>query len=125
MFQRPPESKSLLRSFSTEKRPLSRHVFCFNSLDYDSDFRYERSPLSAVKSFDAAERVIYIGTFSKSIGAGLRLGYVIVPPQLIQPTVAAKALANSGHPWLDQAVMAEFPSTTRSATAPTRSRKKR
>jgi GntR family transcriptional regulator/MocR family aminotransferase len=76
--------------------------------DYDSDFRYERSPLSAVKSFDTAERVIYIGTFSKSIGAGLRLGYVIVPPQLAQAATAAKALINNGHPWLDQAVMAEF-----------------
>jgi GntR family transcriptional regulator/MocR family aminotransferase len=76
--------------------------------DYDSDFRYEVSPLSAVKSFDSAERVIYIGTFSKSIGAGLRLGYVIVPPQLVQAATAAKALINNGHPWLDQAVMAEF-----------------
>ena len=76
--------------------------------DYDSDFRYERSPLTAVKSFDTPERVIYIGTFSKSIGAGLRLGYVVVPPQLVHATVAAKALTNNGHPWLDQAVMAEF-----------------
>jgi GntR family transcriptional regulator/MocR family aminotransferase len=76
--------------------------------DYDSDFRYERSPLSAVKSFDTTERVIYIGTFSKSIGAGLRLGYMIVPPQLAPASIAAKALMNNGHPWLDQAVMAEF-----------------
>jgi GntR family transcriptional regulator/MocR family aminotransferase len=76
--------------------------------DYDSDFRYERSPLSAVKSFDTTERVIYIGTFSKSIGAGLRLGYMVVPPQLARASIAAKALMNNGHPWLDQAVMAEF-----------------
>ncbi len=76
--------------------------------DYDSDFRYERSPLSAVKAFDSAERVIYIGTFSKSIGAGLRLGYVILPPQLREAAIAAKSLLNNGHPWLDQAVMAEF-----------------
>ncbi len=76
--------------------------------DYDSDFRYERSPLSAVKAFDTVERVIYIGTFSKSIGAGLRLGYVILPPQLLEAAVAAKSLLNNGHPWLDQAVMAEF-----------------
>ena len=76
--------------------------------DYDSDFRYERAPLSAVKAFDTAERVIYIGTFSKSIGAGLRLGYVILPPQLLEAAIAAKSLLNNGHPWLDQAVMAEF-----------------
>lgn len=76
--------------------------------DYDSDFRYEISPLSAVKAFDTAERVIYIGTFSKSIGAGLRLGYVILPPQLQEAAIAAKSLLNNGHPWLDQAVMAAF-----------------
>jgi GntR family transcriptional regulator/MocR family aminotransferase len=52
--------------------------------------------------------VIYLGTFSKSIGAGLRLGYMIVPPQLVPASIAAKALMNNGHPWLDQAVMAEF-----------------
>jgi GntR family transcriptional regulator/MocR family aminotransferase len=76
--------------------------------DYDSDFRYERSPLSAVKAFDTAERVIYVGTFSKSIGAGLRLGYLIVPDRLIPAAIAAKSVLNNGHPWLDQAVMAEF-----------------
>jgi GntR family transcriptional regulator/MocR family aminotransferase len=76
--------------------------------DYDSDFRYELAPLPSVKSFDLSERVIYIGTFSKSIGAGLRLGYVIVPRRLVDVAVIAKSLINAGHPWLDQAVMAEF-----------------
>jgi GntR family transcriptional regulator/MocR family aminotransferase len=52
--------------------------------------------------------VIYLGTFSKSMGAGLRLGYLIVPPQLIEPARTVKALLDNGHPWLDQAAMAEF-----------------
>ncbi|MDD2877499.1 MAG: PLP-dependent aminotransferase family protein [Acidiphilium sp.] len=76
--------------------------------DYDSDFRYDHSPLPAVKALDTAERVIYLGTFSKSIGAGLRLGYAVVPPQLVRGATAAKALANNGHPWLEQAIMAAF-----------------
>jgi len=52
--------------------------------------------------------VIYLGTFSKSMGAGLRLGYLVVPPQLIEPARTVKALLDNGHPWLDQAAMAEF-----------------
>ena len=76
--------------------------------DYDSDFRYRDSPLPALKALDRADRVIYLGTFSKSIGAGLRLGYMVVPSRLAGATVAAIALAGNGHPWLEQAVVAEF-----------------
>jgi GntR family transcriptional regulator/MocR family aminotransferase len=76
--------------------------------DYDSDFRYEGSPLGALGSLDRADTTIYLGTFSKSIGAGLRLGYVVFPPQLVDAAVAAKALLDNGHPWLEQAAAAEF-----------------
>jgi GntR family transcriptional regulator/MocR family aminotransferase len=76
--------------------------------DYDSDFRYEGSPLGALGSLDRANTTIYLGTFSKSIGAGLRLGYVVFPPQLVDAAVAAKALLDNGHPWLEQAAAAEF-----------------
>jgi GntR family transcriptional regulator/MocR family aminotransferase len=76
--------------------------------DYDSDFRYHSSPLPALKALDRHDRVIYLGTFSKSIGPGLRLGYVVVPEHLGQPARRLKALMNNGHPWLDQAVVAEF-----------------
>ena len=51
--------------------------------DYDGDFRYQGSPLMALAALDRSERVIYLATFSKSLGAGLRLGYVIVPPGLV------------------------------------------
>jgi GntR family transcriptional regulator/MocR family aminotransferase len=51
---------------------------------------------------------MYLGTFSKSMGAGLRLGYLVVPKTLIPAARAAKALLNNGHAWLDQATMAEF-----------------
>jgi GntR family transcriptional regulator/MocR family aminotransferase len=76
--------------------------------DYDSDFRYHSSPLLALKALDHHHRVIYLGTFSKSIGPGLRLGYVVVPEHLVEPARRLKALMNNGHPWLDQAVVAAF-----------------
>ena len=62
----------------------------------------------ALKALDRHDRVIYLGTFSKSIGPGLRLGYVVVPAHLGEPARRLKALMNNGHPWLDQAVVAEF-----------------
>ena len=46
--------------------------------DYDCDFRYEGSPLPAIAAL-APDCTIYLGTFSKSLGAGLRLGYMVVP----------------------------------------------
>jgi GntR family transcriptional regulator/MocR family aminotransferase len=76
--------------------------------DYDSDFRYEGSPLVALSSLDRANTTIYLGTFSKSIGAGLRLGFVVFPPPLAAAAVSAKALLDNGHPWLEQAAAAEF-----------------
>lgn len=76
--------------------------------DYDGDFRYQGSPLTALQGLDTNQRVLYTTTFSKSMAAGLRLGYLIVPPHLIEPLRTAKALLNSGHPLLDQVVMAEF-----------------
>jgi GntR family transcriptional regulator/MocR family aminotransferase len=76
--------------------------------DYDSDFRYRSSPLLALKALDRHDRVIYLGTFSKSIGPGLRLGYVVVPAHLAETARSLKALMNNGHPWLEQAVVSEF-----------------
>jgi GntR family transcriptional regulator/MocR family aminotransferase len=76
--------------------------------DYDSDFRYEESPLLALYALDRADSTIYLGTFSKSIGASLRLGYVVFPPALAPAAIGAKALLDNGHPWLEQAAAAEF-----------------
>ena len=76
--------------------------------DYDSDFRYTGSPLTALAGLDRQGAVIYLGTFSKSIGAGLRLGYMVVPTELVEPVRIVKALLDNGHPWLEQAVLADF-----------------
>lgn len=76
--------------------------------DYDSDFRHNGSPLTALAGLDPYGCVIYMGTISKSIGAGLRLGYVVIPSELAEPAKTVKALLDSGNPWLDQAVLADF-----------------
>lgn len=76
--------------------------------DYDSDFRHHGSPLTALKGLDRYDSVIYLGTFSKSIGASLRLGYMVLPRPLVKPATDVKTLLNNGQPWLEQAVLAEF-----------------
>lgn len=76
--------------------------------DYDSDFRFVGSPLTALKGLDRNERVIYLGTFSKCMGPGLRLGYVVVPRRLVESFRRMKMLMNNGQSWLEQAAMADF-----------------
>ncbi len=65
-------------------------------------------PLLALYALDRANATIYLGTFSKSIGAALRLGYVVFPSALAGAAIGAKALLDNGHPWLEQAAVAEF-----------------
>lgn len=76
--------------------------------DYDSDFFYDSVPLPALKSLDRHEQVIYLGTFSKSLGAGLRVGYMVLPPHLVSTAIMIKGLLNNCMPWFTQAVLAEF-----------------
>jgi GntR family transcriptional regulator/MocR family aminotransferase len=75
--------------------------------DYDCDFRYEGSPLPALAAL-APDCTIYLGTFSKSLGAGLRLGYMVVPAHLADAVRTMKTLLNNGSPWLEQAVLADM-----------------
>jgi GntR family transcriptional regulator / MocR family aminotransferase len=76
--------------------------------DYDSDYRYSGPPLTALAGLDNGRNVIYLGTFSKSIGAGIRTGFMVLPPQLLEPARTLKILFNFGHPWLEQYVLADF-----------------
>ena len=76
--------------------------------DYDSDFRYDGPPLPALAGLNNNTSVIYLGTFSKSVGSGLRTGYAIVPRQLIEPMRHVKAIASCGNPWIEQIVLADF-----------------
>ena len=76
--------------------------------DYDSDFRYDGPPLIALAGLDRKDQVIYLGTFSKSIGAGIRIGYLVVPHHLAEQARIVKALLDNCAPWLEQAVIADF-----------------
>jgi GntR family transcriptional regulator / MocR family aminotransferase len=75
--------------------------------DSDSDLRYEGSPLQAIAAA-APDCTMYLGTFSRTLGAGLRLGYMVVPEQLAGVVAAAKGLISNGSPWLEQAALAEM-----------------
>ncbi|MBR0899011.1 PLP-dependent aminotransferase family protein [Bradyrhizobium tropiciagri] len=77
-------------------------------VDYDSDFRYEGTLLPSLQSLDRNGCVIYLNSFSRSIGPGLRLGYMIVPRDLLNVTRTLKALIDNGSPWLEQATLAQF-----------------
>ncbi|WP_050465512.1 MocR-like pyridoxine biosynthesis transcription factor PdxR [Herbaspirillum autotrophicum] len=76
--------------------------------DYDSEFRYQGRPLPALKSLDRNDRVIYSGTFSKSMFPGLRLAYVVAPVSAVASFQAASSNLNAGCPYLFQAAIADF-----------------
>ena len=76
--------------------------------DYDGEFRYSGRPLSSLQGLDDEERVIYVGTFSKVLSPALRIGYLVVPPGLIDAFENARALADRHPPVPEQAVLAEF-----------------
>ncbi len=76
--------------------------------DYDSEFRYEGRPVESLQGLDHRGLVVYAGTFSKSLLAGLRLGFLVLPPPLVEPFVAAKAIWDGGTPMLEQAALAQF-----------------
>ena len=62
--------------------------------DYVSEFRYEGHPIEALQALDRADRVIYVGTFSKILFPALRLAYVVLPSALVKPFLAAKWVAD-------------------------------
>lgn len=76
--------------------------------DYDSEFRYSGRPLPALQGLDRGQRVLYVGTFSKTVFPGLRLGCLVVPPDLVDVFAAARALNDLHAPITDQMVLADF-----------------
>jgi GntR family transcriptional regulator/MocR family aminotransferase len=76
--------------------------------DYVSEFRYEGRPLEALQSLDRHERVVYIGSFAKTLFPALRLAYLVLPPALVRPFVAAKWVSDRFSTPLPQAALAEF-----------------
>lgn len=76
--------------------------------DYDSEFRYESNPIASLQGLDRDGRVVYIGTFSKILFPSLRLGYVVVPPDLVDRFLAVRLVHDIGPPTFFQAVLADF-----------------
>lgn len=76
--------------------------------DYDSEYRYEGHPVEAVQGLDRAERVIYVGTFSKVLFPALRLGYMVLPRPLVPLFTTAKWLTDRHSSTLEQEVLSDF-----------------
>lgn len=76
--------------------------------DYDGEFRYGAQPLDALQTLDRDEKVVYVGTFSKSMFPSLRLGYVVAPPWLIGALAAARQTADNGGNAALQEALARF-----------------
>jgi GntR family transcriptional regulator/MocR family aminotransferase len=76
--------------------------------DYDSEFRYSGKPLPALRSLELADRVIYVGSFSKTLFPSLRLAYMVCPAPLRNDLLQAKRLADLGCAVIEQAALATF-----------------
>jgi GntR family transcriptional regulator / MocR family aminotransferase len=76
--------------------------------DYDGEFRYSGRPLPSLQGLAEKGRILYLGTFSKSLFPALRLGYLVVPENLVDAFVNAKALSDRHTPAVEQAILAEF-----------------
>ncbi len=76
--------------------------------DYDSEYRYESMPVASMQGLDAGSRVIYIGTFSKTLFPSLRLGYMVIPPALVSRFLAVRQANDMCPSHLYQAALTDF-----------------
>ena len=76
--------------------------------DYDSEFRFEGKPVPSLQSLDNHSNVILIGSFGKTLFPSLRLGYVVLPPSLVDCFLAFRYRTDFRNSNVDQAVLCEF-----------------
>ncbi|AVF54228.1 UNVERIFIED_ORG: GntR family transcriptional regulator/MocR family aminotransferase [Pseudomonas parafulva] len=76
--------------------------------DYDSEFHYDGQPTACVQGLDRYQRTLYIGTFSKTLYPGLRMGYIVLPPELVKPFAYARSMMDGHTPQTLQLTLARF-----------------
>jgi len=76
--------------------------------DYDSEYRYESLPIASLQGLDVNARVLYVGTFSKVLFPSLRLGYVVIPTDLVERFLTIRRAMDLGPPPFFQEVLADF-----------------
>jgi GntR family transcriptional regulator/MocR family aminotransferase len=76
--------------------------------DYDSEFRYDSRPLPSLQGLTKQQRVLYVGTFSKVLASALRIGFIVLPEELVEPFVRARQVIDHHPPLSIQAPLAEF-----------------
>jgi GntR family transcriptional regulator/MocR family aminotransferase len=75
--------------------------------DYDAEFRYDRLAIGGIQGLDPG-RVVHVGTVSKTLAPGLRLGWMSLPAQVVEEVRAHKGSADSGSPAIDQLALADL-----------------
>jgi len=76
--------------------------------DYDSEYRYSGLPIPALQGLDQGASVVYAGSFSKVLFPTLRLGYMVVPPELVDQFAAARMIMDRHSSVIDQAILCDF-----------------
>lgn len=85
-----------------------RHGVAIIEDDYDSEYRYDDRPLEPLQALDRSGRVIYLGTFSKTLSPSLRLGFAVFPESLVSISVAMRELLDWQPPVVNQQAMVRF-----------------
>ena len=75
--------------------------------DYDAEYRYDRAPVGALQGI-APDRVVYVGSTSKTLAPGLRIGWMVLPAYLVGPVALSKGLADTGSSVMDQLAFAKL-----------------
>ncbi|TAN70473.1 MAG: PLP-dependent aminotransferase family protein [Magnetospirillum sp.] len=86
----------------------ARHQGWIIEDDYDSEFHYAGRPTACVQGLDPHDRTIYVGTFTKSLFPGLRIGYVVLPSNLVKPMTIARTLLDGHTATIAQLTLARF-----------------
>jgi GntR family transcriptional regulator/MocR family aminotransferase len=98
---------SLSRRFELLGLARASHAWILED-DYFGEYRYGTGPVASLQSIDQDERVIYIGNFSKSVVPSLRIGYLVLPPVLVESFQRVRFTISRQPPGVEQAILSEF-----------------